>query len=148
VWHCCAVAPDITPRERIAAERARRGKEAVLADCLAVLRGEPVTPELLTGLAGRGVEKFFDGEEHGDTYWFRVWALRALLWSWDPRAADAVIEAMEDDSWRVREMAAKVVARNLVGDAVSAVSELGDDPVPRVRAAAARALVRLSEADA
>jgi HEAT repeat protein len=120
----------------------------VLADCLTVLRGEPVTPDLLRGLAGRGVEKFFDGAEHSDTYWFRVWALRGLLWAWDPRAVEAVIEAMGDESWRVREMAAKVVGRNFVGEALSAVADLDDDPVPRVRSAAARALVRLSAAGA
>ena len=45
-------------------------------------------------------------------------------------------------------MAAKVVARNLLGDALPAVAELGDDSVPRVRRAAERALVRLSAADA
>jgi hypothetical protein len=45
-------------------------------------------------------------------------------------------------------MAAKVVARHLVGEATATVAELRDDPVPRVRKAAERALVRLSRADA
>jgi HEAT repeat protein len=134
-------------RERIEAGCARRGKEAVAADCIALLEGES-NPELLRSLAGPGAEKFFDGAEHKDTYWFRVWALRGLLWSWDSRAGDSVCEALSDDSWRVREMAAKVVAKHLVGEASSAVAELRDDPVPRVRTAAERALIRLSDGDA
>jgi hypothetical protein len=60
-------------------------------------------------------------------------AIRGLLWAWD----SAVSIALRDESWRVREMAAKV-ARHLVGDALPAVVELRDDPVPRVRAAAQR----------
>ena len=119
----------------------------MLADCLALLRGESDL-ERLRSLAGPGAEKYFDGKEHHDTYWFRVWALRGLLWSWDDSAAGCVREALGDDSWRVREMAAKVVARNLVGEATADVARLGDDPVPRVRSAAQRALVRLTEAGA
>jgi hypothetical protein len=135
----------VTPQQRVEAECARRGKAAVVADCVALLRGE-TNPDLLVSLAGEGAEKFFDGREHHDTYWFRVWALRGLLWAWDPSATGVVCAAMGDEAWRVREMAAKVVARHLVGDAVSAVAPLQDDPVPRVRVAAGRALLRLTEA--
>ena len=59
-------------------------------------------------------------------------------------ATAALIEAMGDGAWRVREMAAKVVARHRVGEALDAVAALRDDPVPRVRAAAARAVVVLT----
>jgi hypothetical protein len=51
---------------------------------------------------------------------------------------------MADEAWRVREMAAKVVARHRVGDAFAAVSRLRSDQVPRVRAAAERAVVTLT----
>lgn len=138
---------DLTPRERIRAECARRGKDAVLRDCLALLDGSS-DPELTRSLAGRGAAKYFDGQPHDDTYWFRVWALRGLLWSWDDRATAHVLRALDDEAWRVREMAAKVVARHLVGEATTSVAARRDDPVPRVRRAAERALVRLSEADA
>jgi HEAT repeat protein len=138
----------ISPRARIEAECARRGKAAVGADCIALLRGETDDHDLLRGLAGPGAEKYFDGKEHHDTYWFRVWALRGLLWSWDSSAAEPVCEALSDDAWRVREMAAKVVAKHLVSEAFAAVADLRDDPVPRVRVAAERALIRLSVADA
>jgi hypothetical protein len=137
---------DVTPRQRVEAECARRGKAAVVADCIAVLRGA-TDPDLLVSLAGAGAEKFFDGREHHDTYWFRVWALRGLLWAWDARATDVVCASLRDEAWRVREMAAKVVARHLVGDCMPAVATLQHDPVPRVRAAASRALVRLTAAE-
>src|SRR5439155_15827007 len=135
----------MTRRERIEAECARRGRDSVVADCIALLQGG-TDPNLIRSLAGPGGAKFFDGGEHHDTYWFRVWALRGLLWSWDPRASGSVREALRDESWRVREMAAKVVARHLVGEATAAIAALRDDPVPRVRQAAERALVRLTEA--
>jgi hypothetical protein len=41
-------------------------------------------------------------------------------------------------------MAAKVVRRRRLGEALPAVAALGHDPVPRVRAAAARALATLT----
>jgi len=52
--------------------------------------------------------------------------------------------ALNDDAWRVREMALRVVARHRLDDALTTVADLQEDPVPRVRAAASRALVRLS----
>lgn len=109
-----------SPRESIAAECARRGKDAVVAGCIELVRGEQSDPDLLRG----------------------------LLWSWDPRAAGTVCAAMADEHWRVREMAAKVAARHLVDEATTALADLRDDSVPRVRAAAERALVRLARADA
>jgi hypothetical protein len=44
-------------------------------------------------------------------------------------------------------MALKVVARHRLDDALETVASLRDDPSARVRAAAARALVRLAEGD-
>jgi hypothetical protein len=55
---------------------------------------------------------------------------------------------LQDTEWRVREMAAKVVARHLVGDALPTVTVLRDDPTPRVRAAAHRAVLALTAAGA
>jgi hypothetical protein len=40
-------------------------------------------------------------------------------------------------------MALKVVARHRIEDALAVVAELQEDPAARVRAAAARALIRL-----
>jgi HEAT repeats len=138
----------VTPRVRIASECARRGREAVLADCLALLRGDTDLGRLTSVVGPESLAKYTDGREHDDTYWFRVWALRALLWSWDDSATDAVCAALTDEAWRAREMAAKVVARHLVSPALPILTELRDDPVPRVRAAAERALVALTAAGA
>jgi hypothetical protein len=44
-------------------------------------------------------------------------------------------------------MAAKVVARHHVDEALDAMLALRDDPVPRVRAAAQRAVVELTRPD-
>jgi hypothetical protein len=41
-------------------------------------------------------------------------------------------------------MAAKVVAKRKIGDALSIIAEMSTDPVPRVRAAAARATAILT----
>jgi HEAT repeat protein len=50
---------------------------------------------------------------------------------------------LKDDSWRVREMALKVVARRCIDNALEAVALLQHDDIARVRAAAQRALMRL-----
>jgi hypothetical protein len=137
----------VSPRQRVESECARRGKAAVVADCVALLHGA-TDLELLRSLVGAGADKYFDGAEHQDVYWFRVWALRGLLWSWDASATDCVRRALSDESWRVREMAAKVVARHLVAAAFTVVTALRSDPVPRVRQAADRAVIRLTQANA
>ncbi|HYO32986.1 MAG TPA: HEAT repeat domain-containing protein [Nocardioidaceae bacterium] len=100
--------------------------------------------ELLVTLGGPGARKFLDGGVHADTYWLRVWGARGVLWAWDASATEAIRAALEDDAWRVREMAAKVVARHRIDDALDRVAALVDDPAPRVRVAATRALVRLT----
>ena len=133
----------ITPRERIEAECTRRGRAAVVADCIALARGE-TDLSLLTSVVGPGGDKYFDGQEHQDLYWLRVWGLRGLLWAWDPSGTEVVCTSLTHEAWRVREMAAKVFARHLVGEAADAVAALRDDPVPRVRQAADRALIRLT----
>jgi hypothetical protein len=137
----------MTPRQRIEAECARRGKDAVVDDCIALMRGSTDLGRLRS-LSAAGEYKYADGKEHDDIYWFRVWGMRGLLWAWDPRATDCVREALRDEAWRVREMAAKVVTRHLVGDAHAEVAACRDDPMRRVRVAAERALVRLTAAEA
>jgi hypothetical protein len=138
----------LTPRESIEAECKRRGREAVVAGCVALVRGDDVDPPLLVALAGPAADKFLDGRQHDDVYWLRVWGIRGLLYAWDDSAAGAVQRALGDESWRVREMACKVAARRQLGDALASVAELREDPVARVRAAASRAVTTLTEAGA
>jgi HEAT repeat protein len=104
---------------------------------------------LVTALGGPGARTVLDGGPGSASwYWIRVWAARGLLWAWDDAALPVIVAALADDAWRVREMAAKVVARHLLGDALPGVARLRNDPVPRVRAAASRAVITLTSADA
>jgi hypothetical protein len=136
----------LTPRQSIEAECARRGKSAVVAGCIALVAGRETDPGLVLALGGPGAPRVISGENM--QYWLRVWGARGLLWAWDDVAVPAVTAALGDDHWRVREMACKVIARHQVGDALGAAAALRDDPVPRVRQAAARAVVLLTEAGA
>jgi hypothetical protein len=137
----------LTPRQSIEIECARRGRDQVIDGCVALLRGRDVDDGLIMALAGpAGLVVINDGPAQRNQYWGRVWGARGLLYAFDERAADAIIDALRDEHWRVREMAAKVIARHKLGVAVPAIAELRDDPVPRVRAASERALVVLTAA--
>jgi hypothetical protein len=139
--------PRPTPQQRITAECARRGKAALVGGCVTLLYGRyaEVDDDLVRALGGEHGRNVLDGADGGKGgYWPRVWAARGLLQAWDDSATDAIVHATDDEAWRVREMAGKVVARHHVGDALDAVASLRDDPVPRVRAAAQRAVVILT----
>ena len=139
-----------TPKQRIAAECARRGRHELIAGCVDLLRGRyhDVDDDLILALGGEPAAYVLTGGEGGKPgYWPRVWAARGLLYTWDPAdgeaATAAIIHATSDTAWRVREMAGKVIAAHRLGDALDAIAALRDDPVPRVRAAAQRAVVAL-----
>lgn len=140
-------AADDLPRRRIEAEANRVGQPAFAARCAEVLGGADVDPALVRVLAGRAAGWFLDAPD-SHAHWGRTWAARGLLWAWDDVASDAVMTALDDEAWRVREMALKVIARHGVGDALPAAVALREDPVPRVRAAAARAVTVLTAASA
>ena len=91
-------------------------------------------------------EAFLEGREKSQ-YWPRVWAARALLYAWTPQAAPAVVTALGDESWRVREMALKVVRLREIGEAADVAADLAGDEVERVRKAAVRALAVIGEAE-
>jgi hypothetical protein len=115
--------------------------------CRALLRGDDVDHDLLVALAGPPAGPFAPGmPAREDTYWLRVWGARGLLWAYDPSALPELRAAAHDDHWRVREMVMKVVARHRVDELLDDALGLRDDDVPRVRAAAARALASLTAA--
>jgi HEAT repeat protein len=116
-----------------------------VSGCVELLAGRPADGELVFAIGGPAARSVLDG---GQQYWLRVWAMRALLYVWDDTARRAVQAGLADESWRVREMAAKVVARRHLGDTLAVLAELRHDPVARVRAAAARALTVLTAAQA
>lgn len=135
----------MTPRQSIEAECGRRGRPAVVRGCVALLERRDVDPELIVALGGPPAQWALDeGGRGGPDYWLRVWAARGLLWTWDDSAGPAVLCALDDEAWRVREMAVKVLARRGVGEALQPIAALGSDPSSRVRTAAARALARLT----
>ena len=115
-----------------------------MAGCVALLRRGETDDRLVLALGGPPARRFIGGQAPGPSYWLRVWAARGLLWAWDDAAFPSLAAALDDESWRVREMALKVVARHRLEDALTTVAALREDPVARVRAAATRALMRLS----
>jgi hypothetical protein len=128
-----------TPRWSIEAACDEHGRDVIVQACLDVLAGDEPDPRWLRVLAGPRAP------EHAVPPWPTVWALRGLLWAWEQRAATPVVDALSHEAWRVREMAAKVVARHLVDAGLEGVVALAHrDPVARVRTAAARAVRRLS----
>jgi hypothetical protein len=130
----------MTPQQSILFECDRRSREDVVRDCIAILNGRSFDDHFLRVIGGPSAETVLDdraGGVHG--YWPRVWAARGLLHVWDDLATEAIIESTTNDSWRVREMSAKVIARHRVKPAIDAVVTLLDDDNARVRAAASRA---------
>ncbi len=138
---------ELTPKQSIELECARRGRAQVVAGCARLLRGEDVEDDLMIALGGPHAQGILDaGSPEVHRYWLRVWGARGLLHVYGDEAEDSVIAALADEHWRVREMAAKVVARHQVGAALTAVAELRGDSVARVRAAAGRATIVLTAA--
>ncbi|HUX03910.1 MAG TPA: HEAT repeat domain-containing protein [Acidimicrobiales bacterium] len=133
-----------TPRQSILSECARVGTRELVSACLDVLSGQPLDPALGYVLAGPASRPVIEGREGGASgYWPKVWALRALLYAWNPVATARVIERLSDPAWRVREMAAKVVARQRLDEALESLGALEHDDVARVRRAAQRAVMAL-----
>ena len=122
-------------------ECARRGRQSVVDGCCRLLDGDDFDAGLIVALGGPPAQGLLDsGLPEHQRYWLRVWAARGLLWAWEDSALNALISATRDEHWRVRELAAKIVARHGVTAALPAIGMLLDDDVPRVCAAAQRAL--------
>jgi hypothetical protein len=137
------MAQESTPRLRVTVAAEREGTSEFVLECLNVLDGTRADADLLWVLGGDSAPGVLAGREGGpDGHWPRTWALRAFLYVWDPQAEPAVIAACSDEHWRVREMAAKVMAARKPTSQASeeALTRLLADPVPRVKSAAGRAL--------
>jgi hypothetical protein len=138
---------ELTPKQSIDLECARRGQAQLVRGCVALLRRQDVDDDLVIALGGPGARTVLDsGPKPTYLYWLQVWGARGLLHAYTDQAQDAVIEALGDEHWRVREMAAKVIAKYRIGAAFDPVTALRADRVPRVRAAADRAVVLLTAA--
>jgi hypothetical protein len=136
----------VTPKASVEAESQRRGRHAVVHDCVALLNMHHVDPDFLLVLGGPSAGPVLEGREGGvDGYWPRVWAARGLLHVWDDSATEAIIAATSHQHWRVREMSAKVIAAHEVRLAIDDVVRLLDDENARVRTAARRAFTQIAE---
>ena len=138
----------MTPRRNIEAACARRGGREVVDACVELIGGGDADPELLVVLGGPDAPRYLDAPAY-QRYWLRVWGARGLLWALgaegappvaEPAIVEAVLGALADERWRVREMGAKVVGRHRIDEAQPMVVRLQADEVPRVRFAAGRAL--------
>lgn len=137
----------MTPKQSILIECERRSPNDVVRDCIAILNHQAIDDHFLRVLGGPAAESVLEGRDGGvDGYWPRVWAARGLLHVWDDSATEAIISAATNESWRVREMSAKVIARHHVRSAIDAVVTLLDDDHTRVRAAASRAFRDVADA--
>ncbi len=142
----------LTPKESIRAECARRGVTSVANGCIELIGGADTDYRFIDVLAGPAGASMLDRQsDDRNRYWLRVWGTRGLLWAWPTpadRATDAIRKALTDPHWRVREMAAKVVARHGLGDLLEAVASLRADATPRVQVAAEKAVEKLTNAGA
>jgi hypothetical protein len=148
----------LAPRDRVELARLELGEPVLLRWSAGLLGGtvrydDPTQPHLtwLGGPHAVWLLRLSTVQAEAQDYWARTWGGRALLYVWDdalPELVPAVVSALDDESWRVREMAAKVAARREVGQAGEALLPLADDEVPRVRAAAVRALGLVGEGEA
>jgi hypothetical protein len=138
-----------TRKQRIAAEVVRRGRLEFVAGCTAILDGTDLCGDLILVLGGRHAEAVLAGSEGGpEGYWPRVWATRGFLHCYDPTANVVLKAALQDQAWRVREMALKVVARYAVDELFEDALQLRTDEVQRVRIAAERTVrIMISQAD-
>jgi hypothetical protein len=127
------------PRVRIAILVREDGETQTALACEEVLLGEH-DPPLCLWIGGRHAATRIEGP------WPKTWALRAFLYCWDDQVAASVLDALEDEAWRVREMAAKVVVRRGLPGAHLLVPLLAD-PLPRVRVAGLRGLGAVGEAE-
>src|SRR6478609_1918139 len=143
-----------TPGDRARAAADALGDEVLTSWCADLLAGraawgDPDLPDI--GWVGGQVASGWGSPDHLDDatrYWSRVWAARTLLYVWTEPSGPDVVAALGDPAWRVREMCAKVAARWEVGPAAETCADLvTTDAVPRVRAAAARVLGAVGEAE-
>jgi hypothetical protein len=144
--------PKQRPEVLVGEACATHGTATIARWCADLLLGrvapdDPSSPTLVW-IGGAAAElRRGDIRERGQDYWARVWAARALRYAWTPGLEPAVVRGLTDPAWRVREMSAKVSGQREIGEAGDALADLVADEVPRVRAAAVRALGAVGESE-
>lgn len=136
------------PRAVVEAACSQYGEEVVVGWCIDLLTGEisgedafgADLPKLvaLTGQANPG--GWQQPVDPVNYYWVRVWAARVLLYAWRDEAVQALRVVADDPAWRVREHVARITAQRELGELVELLMPMLDHELPRVRAAAVRAV--------
>ncbi|HWD83963.1 MAG TPA: HEAT repeat domain-containing protein [Kribbella sp.] len=137
-----------SPRDVVRAACAQYGEDTVIDWCVAFLTGEisgeeaygAELPKLvaITGSDNPGGWK--QPVDPVNYYWIRVWAARVFLYVWRDDLVEVLLKAAGDPAWRVQEHVAKITAQRELGQLVDALLPLLDHELPRVRAAAVRAV--------
>lgn len=148
-----AEAANATPQVRASAAVQALGAQELSRWCAEILTGaldltcqDRHDPRWIAGRAWEGWGDPASWRSRGLDHWPRTWAARTLLHAWGPVAAPAIVEGLHDEAWRVREMCAKVVARQELGAAAPECARRAcSDEVPRVRVASLRALAAVGE---
>lgn len=94
--------------------------------------------DALPYLGGRPAVSVLDGRLK--RYWARVWGARGLLYVWVDGASAAVVQGLDDQSWRVAENCLKVSTLREIGPAAPGAARLAEHELSRVRAQALRCL--------
>ncbi|HET6743707.1 MAG TPA: HEAT repeat domain-containing protein [Kribbella sp.] len=136
------------PRDVVRAACAEFGEDTVIDWCVGFLTGEvsgedaygPALPKLvaITGSDNPGGWKA--PVDPVNYYWIRVWAARVFLYVWRDDLVDVLRTAASDPAWRVREHVAKITAQRELGQLVDLLLPMLEHELPRVRAAAVRAV--------
>ena len=133
---------DLPIEKRIAASVTTLGEPQFVLRAVSLIAGHNEGDEFLLVVGGEHAKGILEGAPV--LYWPELWGMRALLYAWDASAAPAVTAGLENQAWRVREMAARVAALRELPVREVLLGLLTDD-VARVRAAAARALGTVGE---
>ncbi|MHA3684942.1 HEAT repeat domain-containing protein [Leucobacter sp. HY1908] len=139
-----AVPVSISPKLRMEVAVKYYGEAEVIDRALSLMDGNNEGEDFLLFVGGEHAQGILDGAPV--LYWPELWGLRALLYVWHDKATPAVVNALHNTAWRVREMAARVIAARELPAATELTELLGDD-TPRVRIAAARALGAVGKLD-
>ncbi|MGH3448427.1 MAG: HEAT repeat domain-containing protein [Nocardioidaceae bacterium] len=140
---------EATPRELLGQLEEALGTAPAAQVCADILEGGDPTQyeQVIRYLSGHP----WSVEEHAQLgwkpYWFRTWGARGLLYVWADAVAPAVLGGLGDPHWRVAEMCVKVTAKRDLGAGGDAVARLSTHELPRVRAAAVRALGLIGDTD-
>jgi hypothetical protein len=143
------------PKDVILAACREHGEDTVIDWCVAFLTGE------ISGEAAYGVDlpklvAITGSSNPGgwsapvdpvNYYWIRVWAARVFLYVWRDDVVDALLVAVTDPAWRVREHIARITAQRELGQLADALVPDLSHQLPRVRATAARAVGAAGESE-